>query len=473
MKKGFLTVLLSILAGGITAYAVVKATMPKPAETTVVKDASGNAVEYRTVNLAESDYPDFTYAAENAVEAVVYVEVTVQGRQQYQNIDPFFRFFFGDEFSQPQYREQKGSGSGVIIRPDGYIVTNNHVVSGASKISVTLNDNSQYDATVVGTDPVTDVAIIKIDGANLPTIPLGDSDKLRLGEWVLAIGSPLGVQLRSTITAGIVSAKGRSMPDNSGEFKIESFIQTDAAVNPGNSGGALVNKKGELVGINTAIVSQTGAYSGYSFAVPVNIVKRVVEDLIDYGSVKRAMLGITMGSVDKKIADEMKLSSVSGVYINEVLKGSAAEKAGLKKNDVIVAIDGEKITDASSVQAKVGGYHPGDQADIVYVRDGREARTTVVFQAASTENGEVDAEGTVAFYGARLRAAKKGVEIVSVGQGKMADSGAKEGGIILFVNGDAVAKPSEVVAKAKKGARAVYIEGIDPNGKTFYLAFGK
>ena len=475
MKKGFLTVLLSVLAGGLTAYGVVKVTGPQAAQATVVKDSQGNAVEYRTVNLADSDYPDFTYAAETAVEAVVYVEVTVQGRQQYQNIDPFFRFFFGDEFSQPQYREQKGSGSGVIIRPDGYIVTNNHVVSGATKISVTLNDNSQYDATVVGTDPVTDVAIIKIDGANLPTIPLGDSDKLRLGEWVLAIGSPLGVQLRSTITAGIVSAKGRSMPDNSGEFKIESFIQTDAAVNPGNSGGALVNKKGELVGINTAIVSQTGAYSGYSFAVPVNIVKRVAGGLIDYGSVKRAMLGITMGSVsvDKKIADEMKLSSVSGVYINEVLKGSAAEKAGLKKNDVIVAIDGEKITDASSVQAKVSGYHPGDQADILYFRDGKEARTTVVFQAASTENGEVDAEGTVAFYGARLRAAQKGVEIVSVGQGKMADAGAKEGGIILFVNGDAVAKPQDVVAKAKKGARAVYIEGIDPNGKTFYLAFGK
>ena len=470
MKKGFLTVLLSVLAGGLTAYGygVVKVTGPQAAQATVVKDSEGNAVEYRTVNLADSDYPDFTYAAETAVEAVVYVEVTVQGRQQYQNIDPFFRFFFGDEFSQPQYREQKGSGSGVIIRPDGYIVTNNHVVAGATKISVTLNDNSQYDATVVGTDPVTDVAIIKIDGANLPTIPLGDSDKLRLGEWVLAIGSPLGAQLRSTITAGIVSAKGRSMPDNSGEFKIESFIQTDAAVNPGNSGGALVNKKGELVGINTAIVSQTGAYSGYSFAVPVNIVKRVAGDLIDYGSVKRAMLGITMGSVDKKIADEMKLSSVSGVYINEVLKGSAAEK-----NDVIVAIDGEKITDASSVQAKVSGYHPGDQADILYFRDGKEARTTVVFQAASTENGEVDAEGTVAFYGARLRAAQKGVEIVSVGQGKMADAGAKEGGIILFVNGDAVAKPSEVVAKAKKSARAVYIEGIDPNGKTFYLAFGK
>ena len=293
MKKGFLTVLLSVLAGGITAYAVVKATEPKTADpsvtATVVRDSSGNAVEYRTVNLAESDYPDFTYAAESAVEAVVYVEVTVQSQSR--SIDPFEFFFgFGNGYGFGQPREQRGSGSGVIIRPDGYIVTNNHVIANATKVSVTLNDNRQYDATVVGADPATDVAIIKVDATGLPTIPMGNSDNLRLGEWVLAIGSPLGAQLRSTITAGIVSAKGRSMPDNSGEFKIESFIQTDAAVNPGNSGGALVNKKGELVGINTAIVSQTGAYSGYSFAVPVNIVKRVAQDLMDFGSVKRALL---------------------------------------------------------------------------------------------------------------------------------------------------------------------------------------
>ncbi len=321
MKRGFLTVLLSIIAGGITAYAVVKATEPQTPEVQPATDMSGNAVEYRTVNLAETDYPDFTYAAESAVEAVVYVEVTVQ--RQSRSIDPFEFFFgFGDGygFGQPRSQEQKVSGSGVIIRPDGYIVTNNHVVGGATSIQVTLNNNQQYEATVVGADPATDVAIIKVDATGLPTIPLGDSDKLRLGEWVLAIGSPMGAQLRSTITAGIVSAKGRSMPDNSGEFKIESFIQTDAAVNPGNSGGALVNKKGELVGINTAIVSQTGSYTGYSFAVPVNIVKRVAQDLMDFGSVKRAVLGITMATVDKKFADEMKLSSVSGVYINEVFK---------------------------------------------------------------------------------------------------------------------------------------------------------
>ena len=481
MKKGFLTVLLSVLAGGLTAYAVVKATQPEPSQTNVVKDASGNAVEYRTVNLADSDYPDFTYAAESAVEAVVYVEVTV--RQQYQLNDPFFRFFFGDEYGQPQSREQKGSGSGVIIRPDGYIVTNNHVVSGATKIQVTLNNNQQYDATVVGTDPVTDVAIIKVDATDLPTIPLGDSDALRLGEWVLAIGSPLGAQLRSTITAGIVSAKGRSMPDYSNEFKIESFIQTDAAVNPGNSGGALVNKKGELVGINTAIVSQTGSYTGYSFAVPVNIVKRVAEDLMDFGSVKRAVLGISMGSVNKKFADEMKLSSVSGVYINEVLKGSAADKAGLKKNDVIIAIDGQKITDASSVQAKVGSYHPGDKATVTYIRDGKQQEVVVEFQSASLSNGEADADGSIAFYGARLKAAnpetlkalglKGGVEIVSLSSGKMAEAGAQAGSIIAYVNGEAVSKPEDVVAKAKKASRAIYIEGVDQNGRTFYFGFGR
>ncbi len=469
--------LLSVLAGGLTAFAVVKVTQPAP----IVTDTAGNVIETRTVNLADSDYPDFTYAAESAVEAVVYVEVTV--RQQYQLNDPFFRFFFGEEYGQPQSREQKGSGSGVIIRPDGYIVTNNHVVAGATSIQVTLNNNQQYEATVVGTDPVTDVAILKVEAEGLPTLPMGDSDALRLGEWVLAIGSPLGEQLRSTITAGIVSAKGRSMPNYTGEFKIESFIQTDAAVNPGNSGGALVNKKGELVGINTAIISQTGAYTGYSFAVPVNIVKRIAEDLIDFGSVKRAMLGITMGSVDKKFADEMKLSSVSGVYINEVLKGSAADKAGLKKNDVIVAIDGQKITDASSVQAKVGSYHPGDKATLTYIRDGKESQAEVTFQAAEQANGTKDAEGTVAFYGARLKAAspevlkakglKSGVEIVSLAAGKMADAGAQAGSIIVYVNDEPVSKPEDVVAKAKKASRGIYIEGIDANGRTFYFGFGK
>ena len=479
--KNVVTVLLSILLSGITAFGVVKASDHFLPRQDVVTTESGG-VEYRTVNLADSDYPDFTYAAESAVNAVVYVEVTVTSKQS-QYIDPFFRFFFGDEMGQPQQRQQKGSGSGVIIRPDGYIVTNNHVVQNATEVKVTLNDDRTFDAKVIGTDPVTDVAILKVDATDLPTIPFGDSDELRLGEWVIAIGSPLSYNLRSTITAGIVSAKGRSMPNTTGEFKIESFIQTDAAVNPGNSGGALVNKKGELVGINTAIVSQTGSYTGYSFAVPVNIVKRVADDLMDFGSVKRALLGITMGTVDKKFADEMKLSSVSGVYINEVLKGSAAEKAGLKKNDVIVAIDDQKVTDASSVQAKVNNYHPGDKATITYIRDGKQQEAQVVFQAVIQGEAVVHTDGGVIFYGATLKEAdtetlrrlglKGGVEIVTLSSGKMAEAGAREGSIITYVNGAAVSKPEEVVTKAKKASRAIYVEGVDKNGRSFYFGFGK
>ena len=491
MKKGFLTVLLSILAGGLTAYGVVRANEQNLIPTRV--SGENGSVEYRTVNLADSDYPDFTYAAETAVQAVVYVEVTVQqqARSRGMDLEELFGFPFGFGFGdgygqQPQSREAKGSGSGVIIRPDGYIVTNNHVVSGATKISVTTNDNQKFDATVVGTDPATDVAIIKVDAQNLPTLPLGDSDQLRLGEWVLAIGSPLGEQLRSTITAGIVSAKGRSMPDGSGEFKIESFIQTDAAVNPGNSGGALVNKKGELVGINTAIVSQTGSYTGYSFAVPVNIVKRVAADLIDYGSVKRAMLGITMQPVttlDKETQEKLKLNSLNGVYIVEVSKGSAAEEAGLKQGDVIIAIDGQRITDGASVQEKVNNYHPGEKALITYVRDGREQQVEVTFHAAASQNGETDVDGSVAFYGAKLReltseekqamGLRGGVMIASVGQGKMAEAGATSGSVILYVNDEAVSKPEDVIAKAKKAQRGIYIEGVDANGKSFYFGFGK
>ena len=470
--KNFVTVLLSILLSGITAYAVVKASdhfLPKD-ETVAVAGESGSS-EVRTVNLADTDYPDFTYAAESAVNAVVYVEVTVTARQS-QQIDPFFRFFFGDEFGQQQ-REQKGSGSGVIIRPDGYIVTNNHVVQNASSIKVTLYDDRTFDATVIGTDPATDVALLKVEATGLPTIPFGDSDALRLGEWVIAIGSPLSYNLRSTITAGIVSAKGRSMPNTTGEFKIESFIQTDAAVNPGNSGGALVNKKGELVGINTAIISQTGSYSGYSFAVPSNIVQKIASDLIDYGSVKRAVLGITMQPIDDKIAKELKLSSRSGVYINEGSKGSAADAAGLRKGDVILSIGGTRIAGTSSVQEKVNGYHPGDKADITVLRDGKQKTFQVTFLAAAEANGTTDAEGAVAFYGARIKDGKNGVEIVSVGPGKMLEAGAAPGVIIKYVNDEPVSKAKDVLSIAARAKKSVFMQGVTPEGYPVYFGFGK
>lgn len=471
MNKNIITVVASVLVSSIAAYGIVSAATPEVTGTQV-RQSDGAA--YRTVNLSLSDYPDFTYAAESAVDAVVYVKVTVKTTQQYQMVDPFFRFFFGDEGTpQTREREQQGSGSGVIIRPDGYIVTNNHVVANATKVEVTLNNNKTYQATVIGTDPATDVALIKIDAQDLPVIPFFDSDKLRLGEWVLAIGSPLGEELRSTITAGIVSAKGRSMPNYTGEFKIESFIQTDAAVNPGNSGGALVNKAGELVGINTAIVSTTGSYTGYSFAIPSNIVKKVVGDLIDFGSVKRARLGIVMQPIDEKTASELKLSSLDGVYIYEVTKGGAADKAGVKKGDVLLAIDSTAVKGPSAVQEKVNGYHPGDKAGLRIIRDGKEIVLDVVFQGEEEATGTVAEDGTVLFYGARLKAADKGVEIVSAGNGKMASAGAEDGYVIMYVNDQQVRKPQDVIDIAKKAKRSVTVEGVTPSGRPFFFAFGK
>ena len=481
MKKNIVTILLSVLLSGLVAYGVGKTTNE------TVNPNSDNASAtltspYRTVNLTLDDYPDFTFAAETAVDAVVFVKVTVKAQAQQYLGDDFFRFFFGDQYPGQQ-RERQGSGSGVIIRPDGYIVTNNHVVESASKVEVTLNNNKTYEATVIGTDPATDVALIKIDAEGLPSIEFADSDQLRLGEWVLAIGSPLGEELRSTITAGIVSAKGRSMPNYDGKFKIESFIQTDAAVNPGNSGGALVNKAGKLVGINTAIISTTGSYTGYSFAVPSNIVSKIVGDLIDFGSVKRVMLGVTISPITDEIAKELKLSSQLGVYINEVTKGGTADKAGLKKGDVIVALGGTDIPNVAKLQEKVNSFHPGDVAKAVIIRDGERKEVDLTFQTVEEKNGEVAEDGSVSFYGAQLAVPSKeklarlglksGVEIVSVGSGKMQEAGAPEGFIIQYVNDQAVSKPQDVIDLAKKSKRAIFIEGVTANGRSGYFGFGK
>ena len=477
MRRVISGALLSAVVAGLTAFAVVKyVTYNQPQ--TIVEVEQG--AKYRTVNLSEDNWPDFTYAAESAVDAVVYVRVkATQAAQEMPG--SIFDFFFGmPQQGTPRQREKVGSGSGVIIREDGYIVTNNHVIEGATEIEVTLNNNEKYSAVLVGTDPATDVALLKVEAKGLPFIPFADSDKLRLGEWVIAIGSPY--DLRSTITAGIVSAKGRSMPNYSGEFKIESFIQTDAAVNPGNSGGALVDKAGRLVGINTAIISQTGSYTGYSFAVPSNIVKKIVYDLIDFGSVKRAMLGITMQPIDDKIAADLKLSSRNGVYIVEVLKNSAADKAGIRKGDVLVAVDSVKIMTPSSVQEVVSRFSPGDKAELTVLRDGKEKNFEVVFKGTAQENGTVAEDGSVAFYGSALKSAdketlekfglKNGVQIVELGSGKLKDAGAVEGFIILYVNDQPVKTPQEVVEIVKKSKRSVFVEGITPSGRTGYFGFG-
>ena len=477
MKRGILIALLSAAVGGLTAYAVVNAMTRSQVK--VVETSEG--AQFRTVNLSHDNWPDFTYAAESAVDAVVYVKV-VSTQTQQQAPSSIFDFFFGfpeGGMGMPQQRERVGSGSGVIIREDGYIVTNNHVIDGATRIEVTLNNNQTYPATLVGTDPATDVALLKVEATGLPIIPFGDSDKLRLGEWVIAIGSPY--DLRSTITAGIVSAKGRSMPSN-GEFKIESFIQTDAAVNPGNSGGALVDKAGNLVGINTAIISQTGSYTGYSFAVPSNIVKKIAYDLMDFGSVKRAVLGISMMPIDDKIAEELKLSSRNGVYIGEVSKSGAADKAGIKAGDILIAIDSTKITNPASVQEAVSRFSPGDNAVVTVLRDGKELKLDVTFKGTSQDTGTVSEDGSIAFYGSSIKAAdeetlerfglKSGVQIVELGPGKLMEAGAVEGFIILYVNDHPVKTPQEVIDIVKKSKRTVFIEGVTPSGRTGYFGFG-
>lgn len=480
MKKNILLLFLAALVGGLTAYAVTKNTNAKDTvAVTVPQDGS-----FRTVNLNLSDYPDFTFAAESAVDAVVYVKVTVQTQmiQGPSSIFDFFDFFGmpgqGGGSQRPSMREQVGSGSGVIIRSDGYIVTNNHVVGDASKIEVTLNNNRTYEASLVGTDPATDVAIIKIDADNLPVIPFADSDKLRLGEWVLAIGSPY--DLRSTITAGIVSARGRSMPNYSNELKIESFIQTDAAVNPGNSGGALVNKMGQLVGVNTAIISQTGSYAGYSFAIPSNIVHKIADDIIDFGAVKRVTLGVMITEIDAQKAQELKLSAPSGVYINEVMKSGAADKAGVREGDVLVGIDSTEIPTFPKLQEALSQFRPSDKAVLKIIRGGKRLDLPVTFLDGDATTG-AKVEGGISFYGATLSVPeadllsryglKAGVLVARVGDGKMMEAGVKSGFIITYVNDVPVAKPQDVLNIIKKSKRAVYIYGVTADGRTATFSF--
>ena len=315
---------------------------------------------------------DFTQAAERSVEAVVHVKTKYYRQQQY--VDPFYQFFFGRP-QQSQQPSAMASGSGVILSNDGYIVTNNHVIEDANEIEVVLNDKRTFTAKLIGTDPNTDLALLKIEATNLPTIEIGNSDDLRVGEWVLAVGNPFN--LTSTVTAGIVSAKARSINILNSDMKIESFIQTDAAVNPGNSGGALVNTQGQLVGINTAIASQTGSYAGYAFAIPTAIMQKVVADLRQFGTVQRALLGIRMLDITQQVKDQLSLESMEGVYVGEVISGSAADKAGMKAGDVIVQVDGRPINASSQLQEQIGRKNPGDQITIL-VRRGQRSLTLQV-----------------------------------------------------------------------------------------------
>lgn len=476
MKRNLLFLLLSVILSALCAVLVSKYYISSHRYVYL----EGERPSLRSVEFVERDFPDFTYAAESSVAGVVQVKVLKRSEAPREATILEHFFGYGTPYTLP--RESVNSGSGVIISPDGYIVTNNHVVEGASETVVTLDNNKSFKARIIGTDPVTDIALLKVESENLPVIPMGSSDSLRLGEWVLAIGSPY--DLRSTITAGIVSAKGRSLPDMSGEFKIESFIQTDAAVNPGNSGGALVNTKGELVGINTAIKSNTGSYAGYSFAVPTAIVQKVVADLKEYGTVQRAMLGISMQELTDNLAKSAGIEgNFSGVYVAEVQSGGAADIAGIKSGDIIMSIDSMLVKSPSDIQEKINAYRPNDNISITLLRNGEVKTLQVQLQGRGSTVAVASPDGKRAeMMGAVLENApsdllnrlrlKGGVQITSLKKGKFKDAGIKEGLVITHINQVPVASAEEVFSIISKARRSVLVEGVYPNGSVYYYGVG-
>lgn len=452
-----------------------------------------------TNNTTEAGQPvDLTYAAQKALPAVVYIHYVQNSKTKTVEMqsDPFSDFFdpfgfFGNpngnggtQKRQIRTPKTEATGSGVIISPDGYIVTNNHVVNGADELTVTLEDNREFNARIIGTDPVTDLALIKIDSKNLPTLPIGNSDDLKVGEWVIAVGNPFG--LNNTVTAGIISAKARSLGQNG----VESFIQTDAAINKGNSGGALVNTKGELVGINAMLFSETGSYSGYGFAIPTAIMTKVVDDLKKYGTVQRAYLGIQgqdvinyINNLKEQNKDVPDLGTVDGVYVAKVEDNSAAAEAGVEKGDVIVGLDGKNITKMAELQEIINSKRPGDKATISWLHNKKKMSKTVVVKNMQG-NTKVLKTADLNVLGAKVipvgEDLKKqlgisyGLQVKDVKNGAFKDGGISNGFIIITANDKPMKSISDLQDAVKEASTSknpvLFITGEWPSGKTDYKA---
>ena len=431
--------------------------------------------------------PDLTYAAEKSTNSVVHVKSVMLNEQYRIGYNPIYEFFYGHAPIQKEYVPSLTSGSGVIISADGFIVTNNHVIKNAEKIQVTLNNKKTYEAKVVGTDPSTDIALLKIDADNLPYIPYGNSDDIKLGEWVLAVGNPFN--LTSTVTAGIISAKGRDInildyDPVTGYAPIETFIQTDAAVNPGNSGGALVNAKGELIGINTAIKSNTGSYTGYSFAIPVNIVRKVVDDLIEFGVVQRAYMGVKIQEVDENIASQYGLNEVKGVFINAIIPNGAAEEAGLKSGDVIVKIGNMDIDGLPELQEQLSKFRPGDEILVTIIRNHQELEypLTLRNKNGTTSLTVQQTHGASEILGAYFEPVSKdemkklriggGMKIKHLKPGKLMYAGVHEGFIITKIDRKPIHTFNDIEQAIKNKNGGILIEGVYPNGQKAYYGFG-
>jgi len=429
---------------------------------------------------------DFTSAAEQSVHAVVNVTTTYPINQNQAYLYDPFRDFFGQRSPQRQ-EAPMATGSGVIVSQDGYIVTNNHVVDGADKIEITLNDKRSYTAEVIGKDPATDLALIKIKETGLPFMAYGNSDNVRVGEWVLAVGNPFN--LTSTVTAGIVSAKGRNInllernPEK-GQFPIESYIQTDAAVNPGNSGGALVNTKGELVGINSAIASNTGSYTGYSFAIPVNLTRKVIADLLEFGEVQRAFIGVSIQDLDSKLANEKSINEIKGVYVTGLTAGGSGEEAGIREGDVITRIGDVNVNNVPELQEQISRFRPGNKVNVTLKRNNQEKVLPVVLKNknGNTEVVEKQKVEVVSTLGATFEdvdasdmkklGIENGLRIHKLGAGKLLSAGIKEGFIITNVDKKKINTVEDIKTALETKKGGVLIEGIYPNGMRAYYGFG-
>jgi Do/DeqQ family serine protease len=477
---------LGILGGTLplATYVVMNTSQNKLSEQVI----DGNRINALPTSFNGIDQNvDFTGASENTINSVVHVTTKVV-QTTFQR-DIFQEFFYGPGAGGREFKQYgSGAGSGVIVSSEGYIVTNNHVIENASEIEVILNDNSKYTAKVVGADPATDIAVLKIEGNGFQPIPLGNSDDLKIGEWVLAVGNPFN--LTSTVTAGIVSAKARNinlLSERSGKeiVPIESFIQTDAAVNPGNSGGALVNTRGELVGINTAIASQTGSYSGYSFAVPVNLVQKVMRDLIDYGIVQRGYLGVQISDITQEIKEKNKLPNLKGVFLAKVIEDGSADKAGLKDGDVILKIGNKEVNSVASMQEEIGKRRPGDKVSVtIRKKDGDEVIKELVLRNKEGETTLVSKEeikknvALGATFAQLTDKEKKelnisyGVKIKTLATGKLKSLGLTEGTIITKINNEPIETVEQLTTKLNGMNRGILLEIMSESGKRDYVGFG-
>lgn len=474
--KRFLGLFVVAVLGAMVAI-IVYDRIFKP-EVRVVEVPAENSVQY--VNLpgvTSGSALDFTGAVEQSIDAVVHVKTT-----EFREYQPnFFHEFFYGEQANKDARQILGYGSGVIISDKGYIVTNNHVIAGSDEVVVVLNNKQEYKATLMGIDPATDLALLKIEAEGLSSLKFGDSDALRLGEWVLAIGNPYN--LTSTVTAGIVSAKARNVGIlNSQEFSIESFIQTDAAVNPGNSGGGLINTRGELVGINTAIASRTGAFTGYSFAIPVSIVEKVIKDLIEYGAVQRAILGVEIRELTADLAQRENINEIEGVYVAAVRQDGAAKEAGIKEKDVIISIDDIRVNSTAELMEVVSKYRPGQEVKVVVKREGKLKQFDLLLRNLEGSTEIVKRNDVLEILGASFEplsaremqdlGISNGLKVKSVKEGKFRNVGIQEGFVLTYVNKKPVDSVKDIAAILKDSEGGVFIEGVDRKGSRSYYAFG-